>query len=143
MEGTIKSSKERRERARQLLELVEIVEREKHKPAQLSGGEQQRVAIARALANDPNIILADEPTGNLDSETSESIINVLKKLVTEHNRTVILVTHDYNMAKYANRRITIRDGKLETEQGGVLEEEKRLDAEGADVDEGKEPIKSS
>jgi len=142
MEGTIKSGKERRERARELLRIVDIAEREKHKPAQLSGGEQQRVAIARALANDPNIILADEPTGNLDSETSESIINVLKKLVTEHNRTVILVTHDYNMAKYANRRITIRDGKLETEQGGVLEEEKRLDAEGADVDEGKEPIKS-
>jgi len=142
MEGTIKSGKERRERARQLLGLVEIADREKHKPSQLSGGEQQRVAIARALANDPNLILADEPTGNLDSETSESIINVLKRLVTEHNRTVILVTHDYNMAKYANRRITIRDGKLETEQGGVLEEEKRLDAEEADVDEGREPIKS-
>jgi putative ABC transport system ATP-binding protein len=142
MEGTIKSGKERRERARELLRIVDIADREKHKPSQLSGGEQQRVAIARALANDPNIILADEPTGNLDSETSESIINVLKKLVTDHNRTVILVTHDYNMAKYANRRITIRDGKLETEQGGVLEEEKRLDVEGADVDEPKEPIKS-
>ena len=142
MEGTIKSGKERRERARELLKIVDIAAREKHKPSQLSGGEQQRVAIARALANDPNIILADEPTGNLDSETSESIINVLKKLVTDHNRTVILVTHDYNMAKYANRRITIRDGKLETEQGGVLEEENRLDAEEADVDEGKEPIKS-
>ena len=142
MEGTIKSAKERRQRARELLSLVDIADREKHKPSQLSGGEQQRVAIARALANDPNIILADEPTGNLDSETSESIINVLKKLVTDHNRTVILVTHNYDMAKYANRRITIRDGKLETEQGGVLEEEKRLDVEGADVDEGKEPIKS-
>ena len=142
MEGTIKSGKERRERARKLLSMVDIADREKHKPAQLSGGEQQRVAIARALANDPNLILADEPTGNLDSETSEGIINVLKRLVTEHNRTVILVTHDYNMAKYANRRITIRDGKLETEQGGVLEEENRLDAEEADVDEGKEPIKS-
>ena len=142
MEGTIKSAKERRQRARELLSLVDIADREKHKPSQLSGGEQQRVAIARALANDPNIILADEPTGNLDSETSESIINLLKKLVTDHNRTVILVTHNYDMAKYANRRITIRDGKLETEQGGVLEEEKRLDVEGADVDEGKEPIKS-
>jgi len=104
------------------------------------GGEQQRVAIARALANDPNLILADEPTGNLDSETSESIINVLTRLVNDHNRTVILVTHDYNIAKYANRKITIRDGKLETEQGGTLEEEKRLDAEGADVDAGTEPV---
>ena len=140
MESTMKSGKERRERARELLSMVDIADREKHKPSQLSGGEQQRVAIARALADDPNIILADEPTGNLDSETSESIINVLKKLVTEHNRTVILVTHDYNMAKYANRRITIRDGKLETEQGGELEEEKRLEAEAVDVDEIKAPI---
>ncbi|MEA1959384.1 MAG: ABC transporter ATP-binding protein [Chloroflexota bacterium] len=129
MEGAIKSGKKRREHARELLELVELPGREKHKPSQISGGEQQRVAIARALANDPNIILADEPTGNLDSETGLSIINMLKRLTTEQGRTVIIVTHDYNMAKFANRKIVIRDGRLETEQGKELEEERRLEEE--------------
>jgi putative ABC transport system ATP-binding protein len=142
MEGTIRSGKKRRERARELLELVELPGREKHKPSQLSGGEQQRVAIARALANDPNLILADEPTGNLDSETGLSIINMLQRLTIENNRTVIIVTHDYNIAGFANRKIVIRDGRLETEQGKELEEEKRLEQEGADVDEPKETVKS-
>ncbi|HEX76794.1 MAG TPA: ABC transporter ATP-binding protein [Dehalococcoidia bacterium] len=115
MEGAKKSGKKRRERARELLSLVEIADREKHKPAQLSGGEQQRVAVARALANDPALILADEPTGNLDSETGLSIMNVLRKLTADKNRTVIIVTHNSSIAKLADRTIIIRDGKLQEE----------------------------
>lgn len=113
MEGSIKSGKRRRERARKLLSVVEIADREKHKPAQLSAGEQQRVAIARALANSPDLILADEPTGNLDSETGLSIINILRKLAKEHERTVIIVTHNYNIAALADRKLVIRDGKIQ------------------------------
>jgi putative ABC transport system ATP-binding protein len=116
MEGTIKSGKERKDRARELLGLVEIADREKHKPAQMSGGEQQRVSIARALANDPDLILADEPTGNLDSETGESIIEILRKLTTDKKRTVIVVTHNSYIAEMADRTIVIRDGKLEDQQ---------------------------
>lgn len=116
MEGSTKMGKKRRERARELLALVELPEREKHKPSQLSGGEQQRVSIARALANDPDIILADEPTGNLDSETGASILSILRKLTTDRNRTVIVVTHDYNIAAIADRSFIIRDGKLAEEK---------------------------
>jgi putative ABC transport system ATP-binding protein len=115
MESWLKSAKQRRKRARVLLKLVDILDREKHKPAQLSGGEQQRVSIARALANNPGIILADEPTGNLDSETGLSILNMLRKLATDYHRTVIIVTHDYNMAARADRQFMIRDGKLQEE----------------------------
>jgi putative ABC transport system ATP-binding protein len=113
MEASEKSGKKRRERARELLSLVEIADREKHKPSQLSGGEQQRVSIARALANDPDLILADEPTGNLDSETGESIMNILRQLTTDKNRTVIVVTHNSYIAEMANRTFIIRDGKLQ------------------------------
>ncbi len=113
LEGTEKSGKKRRERARELLSLVEIADREKHKPSQLSGGEQQRVSIARALANDPDIILADEPTGNLDYETGESIMNILRLLTTDKNRTVIVVTHNSYIAEMADKIIVIRDGKLQ------------------------------
>ena len=115
MEGAAKTGRQRRERARELLRLVEIADREKHKPAQLSGGEQQRVSIARALANDPDIILADEPTGNLDTETGGSIIDILRRLSGEQKRTVIIVTHDYNVAALADRRFVIRDGRLKEE----------------------------
>jgi len=113
MEGSEKSGKKRRERARELLNLVEIADRERHKPAQLSGGEQQRVSIARALANDPDVILADEPTGNLDSDTGESIMNILRRLTTDKNRTVIVVTHNSYIAEMADKIIVIRDGKLQ------------------------------
>jgi len=118
MEGSSKSKirKRRRERARDLLRLVDLPDRERHKPAQLSGGEQQRVAIARALANDPDIIIADEPTGNLDSETGASILNILRKLTTDKNHTVIVVTHDYNVAALADRKFLIRDGKLQKDK---------------------------
>jgi len=115
MEGLIRSAKRRRKRARVLLRMVEIPHREKHKPAQLSAGEQQRVAIARALANGPAVILADEPTGNLDWETSLSIVNMLGRLATEQKRTIVMVTHDPQMAVYAGTKLFLRDGKVHYE----------------------------
>ncbi len=112
MECSIKSGKQRSEKARKLLDLVGLQEREKHRPAQLSAGEQQRVAIARALANDPAIVLADEPTGNLDSETGLSIVKMLSKLTTDQKCTVMLITHDHRMASLAGRTLSLRDGTL-------------------------------
>ena len=103
--------RERRERAMQALELVSLANRSKHRPSQLSGGQQQRVAIARALVNNPKIIFADEPTGNLDSHTGELILQLFRKLSTE-GRTIILVTHDPEIAAITPRRIEIRDGKI-------------------------------
>jgi putative ABC transport system ATP-binding protein len=103
--------KERRERAMQALQLVDLGNRNKHLPSQLSGGQQQRVAIARALVNDPKIVFADEPTGNLDSHTGELILQLFRKLSTE-GRTIILVTHDPEIAALTPRRIEIRDGKI-------------------------------
>ncbi len=105
------SSSERRERAMQALKLVNLDNRTKHRPSQLSGGQQQRVAIARALVNDPKIIFADEPTGNLDSHTGELILQLFRQLSRE-GRTIILVTHDPEIAAITPRRIEIRDGKI-------------------------------
>lgn len=105
------SRTERRARALELLSKVGLEGRAHHKPAQLSGGERQRVAIARALANDPEIILADEPTGNLDSESGEAILEFLKQLNHE-GKTIILVTHNPEAAAYAQRIIRIKDGRL-------------------------------
>jgi putative ABC transport system ATP-binding protein len=105
--------RERHERALQALQLVDLANRNKHRPSQLSGGQQQRVAIARALVNDPKIIFADEPTGNLDSHTGELILQLFRKLSTE-GRTIILVTHDPEIAALTPRRIEIRDGKIAT-----------------------------
>jgi putative ABC transport system ATP-binding protein len=105
------SGRERRERAFQALQLVDLANRSKHRPSQLSGGQQQRVAIARALVNDPKIIFADEPTGNLDSHTGELILQLFRKLSIE-GRTIILVTHDPEIAAITPRRIEIRDGKI-------------------------------
>ncbi len=93
----------------ELLQLVGLEERAKFKPTQLSGGEQQRVAIARALVNDPELVLADEPTGQLDSKTSTEIMNLLKKM-NERGKTVIVITHDVNVAAYAKRILHIQDG---------------------------------
>ena len=99
-------------RARQLLAQVGLSERARHYPSQLSGGEQQRVAIARALANRPSLLLADEPTGEIDTDTSEKIVSLLKKLNAEEGVTVIVVTHDPKIAQHAQRIITIEDGKI-------------------------------
>jgi putative ABC transport system ATP-binding protein len=102
---------ERRQRAMRALQLVEMENRAKHRPMQLSGGQQQRAAIARALVNDPKIIFADEPTGNLDSHTGEVILELFRKL-SQEGRTIALVTHDPEIAAVTPRRIEIRDGKI-------------------------------
>src|SRR5216117_190230 len=104
-------ARERRERAVSALKLVDLENRSKHRPNQLSGGQQQRVAIARALVNEPKIIFADEPTGNLDSHTGQAILDLFRKLSTEV-RTIALVTHDPEIASVTPRRIEIRDGKI-------------------------------
>lgn len=96
----------------ELMELLGISERRNHLPSQLSGGQQQRVAIARALSAKPSIILADEPTGNLDTKTTEEVINLLKSSIKKYNQTLIMITHNENIAKKADRIISIVDGKL-------------------------------
>jgi len=103
---------ERVERAEKLLELVGLKNRMTHRPKEMSGGEQQRVAIARALANDPEIILADEPTGNLDSKTGRMIMDVLVKLNKKEKKTVIIITHDIKIANVMERRVRLIDGKI-------------------------------
>lgn len=103
--------KERSERAQKMLEKVELTDRMNHLPSELSGGQKQRVAIARALVNDPTIILADEPTGALDSKTSAQIMKLLVELNNE-GKTVIIVTHEEEIAAYTNRVITLRDGMI-------------------------------
>lgn len=99
-------------KAKELLKLVDLEDRIYHKPSELSGGEAQRVAIARALANNPEIILADEPTGNLDSRTGKDIIQLLKKINKQKSTTLIVVTHDAEIAKEAKRIIHLHDGKI-------------------------------
>ncbi|MFY9527924.1 MAG: ABC transporter ATP-binding protein [Candidatus Acidiferrales bacterium] len=103
---------EREARAKEALERVGLTDRANHHPAQLSGGQQQRVAIARALVNGPAILLADEPTGNLDSRTSVEIMEILQRLNEEQDLTVVLVTHEADIAQYAKRALEFRDGKL-------------------------------
>lgn len=106
------SSEKRVKKAKELLEMVELGDRINHKPNEMSGGQQQRVAIARSLANDPEVILADEPTGNLDSKTGETVINFLDKLHKEKKTTIIMVTHDANLAKHAQRIEYLKDGVI-------------------------------
>ena len=103
---------ERKEKAKELLEFLELGDRINHKPNELSGGEQQRVAIARALSNDPEIILADEPTGNLDSKTGKYIMNLLGKLNREKKQTVVMVTHDIDLVNYPNKAFHLKDGQV-------------------------------
>jgi putative ABC transport system ATP-binding protein len=107
-----KNTKERKKRALNLLKIVGMEKRADHLPSQLSGGERQRVAIARALANDPSLILADEPTGNLDSKTGYEIMLFLNRLQKKEGKTVVMVTHEKDIAKYAKRIIHLRDGEI-------------------------------
>jgi len=105
------SAKDRAEKARHCLEVVGLKGREDHMPSQLSGGQQQRVAIARALINEPKLMLADEPTGNLDTKTSEEVMAVFQDL-NEQGKTVVLITHEQDISEYARRVVVFRDGKL-------------------------------
>ena len=100
----------------ELLKLLGLEERRNHHPSELSGGQQQRVSIGRALANKPSIILADEPTGNLDSKNSKEVLELLKYCAKKYNQTLILITHDINIAKSADRVITIEDGQITTDE---------------------------
>ena len=105
--------KQAKEKATELLNMLGLGDRTHHKPTELSGGQQQRVAIARSLSNDPEVILADEPTGNLDSKTGKFVMNFLGELNTKHKKTIILVTHDLNLVSYAKRVVHIKDGQIE------------------------------
>lgn len=102
----------RREKAMQLLESVNLGKRVHHKPTEVSGGEQQRIAIARSLVNDPEILIADEPTGNLDSSTGKTVMEILTKLHKEQGKTIVVVTHDPNIAQYSQNVIHIMDGNI-------------------------------
>ncbi|MBT4805429.1 ABC transporter ATP-binding protein [Candidatus Woesearchaeota archaeon] len=106
------SEKERLEMAEKLLRMVDLGERMHHKPNELSGGQQQRVAIARSLVNDPEIILADEPTGNLDSKSGQQVMDFLAKLHTQKHKTIILVTHDLELVRYAQKVVYLKDGEV-------------------------------
>ena len=115
MEASDMPESKAKERATQLLTLLGLGDRLNHKPNQLSGGQQQRVAIARALANDPEIILADEPTGNLDSTTGKFVMDFLGEL-HEEGKTIILITHDLDLVTYAKRIVHLKDGEIEKEE---------------------------
>ncbi len=126
MENAGKSKSERRRKARELLKLVGLEGREEHRPQRLSAGEQQRVAIARALANDPAIILADEPTGNLDTQNKYEIVRLLANLNIERGTTVIMVTHDSQVASHTERVFFLKDGKILKEKQGLHLAKKKL-----------------
>ena len=111
---------DRHRRATQLLDMVGLSKRISHLPNQLSGGEQQRVAIARALANEPDILLADEPTGEVDSQTSDSILSILEDLNRDRGLTMIVVSHDPNVANRAPRRLSMVDGKIVSDRNGPV-----------------------
>jgi putative ABC transport system ATP-binding protein len=119
MEGRFGSKAERKKRASELLNLVGLSGRENHRPQRLSQGEQQRVAIARALANDPAIILADEPTGNLDSQNKQEIIKLLANLNVSQGTTIIMVTHDSQAANHTERMLLLKDGRIVKEKEGL------------------------
>jgi len=105
-------------KAKELLEAVGLKERMKHRPSQMSGGQQQRVSIARAFANNPKVIFADEPTGNLDTATTYEMMNLMTQMAKERNQTLVVVTHDTEIAGYASRIVRIRDGKIEKIEDG-------------------------
>jgi putative ABC transport system ATP-binding protein len=114
-------------RARAALDDVGLLARTRHTPEELSGGEQQRVAIARALVGEPTLVLADEPTGNLDTDTGDHVLDLLNRLPREHGAATVLVTHDQRVARYADRKLTLRDGRLAAEEPDA-EPEAALDA---------------
>ena len=107
-----KSEKKAKQKAYELLETLNMIERKNHKPDELSGGEQQRIAVARALINSPSIILADEPSGNLDSRNANELHNLFLRLNKEMNQTFLVITHNNNLANLANRKIEMKDGKI-------------------------------
>ena len=115
---TPRTAKQRVARAAELLEIVGLSHRSDHLPTQLSVGERQRVAIARSLANEPQALLADEPTGNLDSKTGAQIMKLLHRYNTDHNQTIVMVTHDTALAVETDRYIMLRDGQLVSRQEG-------------------------
>ena len=119
MEGRGKSKSEQKQRASELLAMVGLSGREEHRPQRLSAGEQQRVAIARALANNPAIILADEPTGNLDSQNKQGIVKLLANLNLTQGTTIIMVTHDSQAARNTERMLLLKDGKIVKEMQGL------------------------
>jgi putative ABC transport system ATP-binding protein len=124
MEGRIKSKSERKKRASELLAMVGLSGREGHRPQRLSAGEQQRVAIARALANNPAFILADEPTGNLDSQNKQGIIKLLANLNLTQGTTIIMVTHDSQAARNTERMLLLKDGTIVKEMQGLHSKKK-------------------
>ena len=134
------SRKERLKKALHYMKLVGVKDQVQHMPSQMSGGQQQRVGIARALVVDPKIIFADEPTGNLDSRTTMEVLRLMQRIVKERSQTLVMVTHDNNLASYADRRIRIVDGKIvgiETGGRSALEEESG-ENEGGDRSAGNE-----
>ena len=114
------SAAERREKAAEALDLMKLSDRASHHPNQLSGGQQQRVAIARALVNKPDLILADEPTGNLDTATGKEVMQTLVKLREERGITIVLITHEIEIASYGSRIVSIRDGKIISDEKNVV-----------------------
>ncbi|MBD5545577.1 MAG: ABC transporter ATP-binding protein [Lachnospiraceae bacterium] len=114
-------------RADKVLNLVNLKKHKKHKPNQMSGGQQQRVGVARALVVNPEIIFADEPTGNLDSNTSEEVMNLMKRVIREQNQTLVMVTHDNHLASFADRIFHIRDGKIIKIEGPRKELKEQVD----------------
>ncbi|MFQ5408210.1 MAG: ABC transporter ATP-binding protein, partial [Anaerolineales bacterium] len=107
-----KALRQERDKVHRLLDMVGLLERRDHKPDQLSGGQQQRVAIARAFANDPEIVLADEPTGNLDSRSGAAVLALLRRACDELDATIVMVTHDARAASFADRVVFLKDGRI-------------------------------
>jgi ABC-type lipoprotein export system ATPase subunit len=129
------SAAERRRQAIEKLELVGLADRLDHQPSQLSGGQQQRVAIARALVNQPSILLGDEPTGNLDTRTSRELIDLFRRLNAENGITLIVVTHDQGIARFADRIIVLRDGHIVVDSRNHAEAIEALNSSKEDLPE--------
>ena len=128
------NKKRRRRMSKQMLINVGLGERQKHKPTEMSGGQQQRVGIARAFVSNPEIVFADEPTGNLDSKTSKEVMDIIKNMARANNQTIVMVTHDKELAEYADRIIHIFDGRIEEIIN--LKPKHTAEPEGADADVG-------